>query len=328
MNNIFKPLAFLCLIFLMGCSQSHHQIQFYVWKSTPNLGEKEQAAFQKTGADKLYLRLFDVDKKNGKTEPTGILKKFDSKTLDANYIPVVFITNRVFYGLGASENRELVENTFQLIKNITAQYHIDFNEIQIDCDWTKTTKDAYFSFLKNLKTLSKKEVTCTLRLHQVKYKEKTGIPPVDKVYLMCYATSSPIKTEHGNSILNMAVLKDYLQNINTYPLDFDIALPLYSWAIVTNHIGRKKIINGISKADLNHEDFTFNSKNNYTAKRDVFLHGIYVNKGFGVKIEGISPELLRKCKHYLDKKIDKPYSIVYFHIDHKFTDRFTIKDLL
>lgn len=328
MIKLFKPLLFLCFIFLISCSQRQHQIQFYTWKSSPNLGQNEKEVFQNTRAHKLYLRLFDIDKKEGETQPAGILKSFFPELLKADYIPVVFITNRVFYGLDTSENKKLSQNIYNLIQKITAQYNIDFNEIQIDCDWTKSTKDAYFSFLKNLKKQTKKEITCTLRLHQVKYKGKTGVPPVDKVYLMCYATSSPIKTKEGNSILDINLLKNYLQNINDYPLRFDVALPLYSWAIVTNHIGRKKIINGISKSDLKEEDFTFISKNNYTVKRNLFLSGIYLNKGFRLKIEGVSPELLRTCKDYLNKKIVQSYDIVYFHLDHKFTDRFTIKDLL
>ena len=94
-----------------------------------------------------------------------------------------------------------------------------------------------------------------MRLHQVKDKQQTGIPKVNKVYLMCYATSSPLDNSNANSILEVNLLKNYLHNLQDYPLKMDIALPIYSWGIVTNHLGKKKLINALEEKDLQNRNF-------------------------------------------------------------------------
>lgn len=326
-----RILPFIGVFFLfLGCEnpvEQNRAVHFYVWKTTPNLTEKEERVFDQTKAKNLYVRLFDIVTDLGKPTPQAVLKEWKTELSTEAFIPVVFITNETFAEINPSAREELARNTFELIEEITGQYDLDYKEIQIDCDWTETTKEAYFSFLKDLKKISEKEVTSTLRLHQVKYRRFTGIPPVDKVYLMAYATSSPIAEQEVNSILDLELLKDYLESINSYPLEFDIALPLYSWAIVSNHLGRKKLINGIAEEDLSPEDFE-QKEGRFIAKKDLFLEGLYINEGFEVKIEGISPALLKETKTYLNQKVKKPFAVVYYHLDHRFTDRFTIKDLL
>ncbi|WP_449399704.1 hypothetical protein [Chryseobacterium wanjuense] len=75
----------------------------------------------------------------------------------------------------------MARNIHELIQKKASEYHLKTsNEIQIDCDWTAGIRDDYFKFLKELKKVSGKEITCTLRLHQVKDKNLTGIPPVEK----------------------------------------------------------------------------------------------------------------------------------------------------
>ena len=67
---------------------------------------------------------------------------------------------------------------------------------------------------------------------------------------MCYSTSSPLADTPENSILDVTTLKNYLSGIGEYPLKLDIALPIYSWGIVTNHLGKHKLINAVSEENL------------------------------------------------------------------------------
>jgi hypothetical protein len=152
-------------------------------------------------------------------------------------------------------------------------------------------------------------------------KEKTGVPPVDKGVLMCYATSQPTGKPDKNSILDIPLLKNYLQTVNDYPLDFDVALPLYSWGIVTNHLGKIKLINGLTAKEMEgNENFKKLSENQFEVAEDCFFREFYLNKGFKIKIENITPELLREAKTFLDKKIKNDYHIVYYHLDKPFLE--------
>ncbi|MFA7616730.1 MAG: hypothetical protein WBF83_05370 [Moheibacter sp.] len=316
--------------FFFGCKSEPraHPIQFYHWKSNADIGQTEVEYFNKLNSNRLYIRLFDVVQKDGRPEPTAMLQNFDSKKLNAAYIPTVYLINEVFYKLSASENQKLAENVFELIQKISKNYGIEnFDQIQIDCDWTESTRDSYFQFLKELKEISQKIIGSTLRLHQVKFSNKTGIPPADKVYLMCYATSSPIEEIEKNSILDLDLVKDYLKDIDRYPLKTDVALPIYSWAIVTNHLGKKKLINGVSKSDLDNENYKKLKDGYYRIESDTFLRGIYLNKGFEIKLETIPAELLKQTRNFLDSKIKSDFEIVYYHLDQMFLKRYTIDDL-
>jgi hypothetical protein len=191
-------------------------------------------------------------------------------------------------------------------------------EIQIDCDWTAGTKDDYFTFLKELERISGKEITCTLRLHQVKDKSQTGIPPVEKVYLMCYSTSSPLENSDKNSILDLNILKSYLSKIDEYPIKkIEVALPIYSWGIVTNYLGKHKLINALSEKDLENPNFKKISDIEIEIQKDGFYFGNYLNKGFRIKVEEISDEQLQEVINFLEKKINH-FNIVYYQLDSKF----------
>ncbi len=176
--------------------------------------------------------------------------------------------------------------------------------------------------------MSGKKISCTLRLHQIKDRDKTGIPPVSKGYLMCYATSSPKDKDVENSILDLNMLKSYTKNIESYSLPFAVALPIYSWGVVTNHLGNIKLINNIDISNITDKLLKKTGDSTYEVQDDFFLQGIYLNKGFTIRIESISPQLLKETRDYLDTKLKKDYEIVYYHLDKPFLENYTIEELI
>ena len=311
-----------------GESQTH-AISFYYWKRNVEFGDVEKNYFKKLDCRNLYIRFFDVDlEKNDFPTPKAKIALFNPKELKANYVPVVFITNRTFQDMKYRTPETLADDVYELIQKIVEKNNIpSIKEIQIDCDWTQSARYAFFTFLSALKDISGKQVTSTLRLHQVKDSEQMGVPPVDKAYLMCYATASPKNANAINSILDMKLLKAYTRNINKYPIKLDIALPLYSWGVVTNHRGEIRLINNVDISGMVPGYFKETGPNTYEALDDFFLQGIYLNKGFTLRIERIEPSLLNEAKTYLDGKIKGNYDIVYYHLDRPFIERFTIDEL-
>ena len=325
-----------CLVFaallLSACApQRTHDVDFYYWKSKCEIGETEREYFGQLESKRLFVRLFDVDMDGGVAVPVGQIQGFGKGQLPAEgtkVIPVVFITNETFLNYIDDEAvAKLAANVSNGVAYFMGKAELDFDEIQIDCDWTERTRRPYFHFLEKLAEQSGRNISCTLRLHQIRDREKTGVPPVGRGSLMCYATSNPQEGMTRNSILDMDLLKAYTTNINDYPLDFDVILPIYSWGIVTNHLGQVKLVNGLTEADLQTPMFERTGDNLYLLKEDGFLQGLYVNAGFTVKIETITPELLAEAKQYLDRQIDRDFPWVYFHLSHGFLNRFTIDEL-
>ena len=329
--SVFLLTLAMFLVFTACGSKRSHDVDFYYWKSKCGIGETEREYFRQLGSKRLFVRLFDVDVEGNRPVPVGQIQSFGKEQLPNDstvVIPVVFITNQTFWQfVDDGDLEQLAINVSRSIEHIMALAEVDYNEIQIDCDWTERTKRPYFSFLEKLAAQSQRNISCTLRLHQIRDKEKTGVPPVGRGSLMCYATSNPMEGDTRNSILDMELLKAYTGNINEYPLDFDVILPIYSWGIVTNHLGKVKLVNGLTEADLKPPMFEKTDDNLYLVKEDGFLQGLYVNSGFTIKIETITPELLAEAKQYLDHKIDRDFTLVYFHLSQGFLKRYTIENL-
>jgi len=319
----------MLLSLLFSCdSTKNHPIDFYYWRSNFELTQQEKNVVNELQVKNIYIRLFDVDKLENQPKPIGTIKNFSASELQVNYIPTVFITNRTFVGLNEDEVKRLASNVNKLISEIARSGNLkSYSEIQIDCDWTKSTRANYFAFLEELKTVSNKQLSATLRLHQVKFKEREGIPPLDKMVLMCYATENPNEVVDRNSILDLDLAKDYLHNLENYPIKLDVALPIYSWAIVTNTIGKVKLVNSFSEDDLVGKPVVNKGKGIYEVTDDFFVEKFYLSKGFKIKVENINPELLSDSKAFLDSKLKYDYSIIYYHLDDKFTQQYNLKDL-
>lgn len=325
-NPIYYIFVYLSLF---SCSKErNHPIDFYYWRSNFQVNESEKKVVQDLKVENIYIRFFDVDKTDIQPKPIGTIKNFNASVLNVNYIPTVFITNRTFQSLSSEEVKKLAANVNKLINEIAFACELkSFSEIQIDCDWTKSTKANYFLFLEELKKISDKKLSATLRLHQVKYKDKEGVPPINKMVLMCYATENPTEVEEKNSILDVEIAKNYLQNLEQYPIQLDVALPIYSWAIVTNHLGKVKLINSFSKDDLKDKPVIDKGNGIYEVTEDFFLEKFYLSKGFKIKVETISEDVLKETTSFLDSKLKNDYRIIYYHLDEKFTQNYNLKNL-
>lgn len=315
-----KIISVFILLFFFSCEKKgNHPYSFYYWKTRIKSTDTENKALEQSTSSDWYVRFFDVDKVNGKFQPVGIVTKDPSFNTSKDTVPVIFITTRTFLNIKEPEVRFLAESIHQLIeKKIKELGFKNTSEIQIDCDWTAGTKQDYFHFLKQLKIVSKKTITSTLRLHQVRDKKLMGTPPVEKVYLMCYSTSSPLENSDKNSILDVQLLKNYLSEIQHYPIkNIDVALPIYSWGIITNHLGKHKLINAISEKDLDNKDFEKISENEAIVREDGFFFGHFLNKGFRIKVELIPQEQLNEVTDFLDRKIHN-FNLIYYQLDERF----------
>lgn len=333
MNKLSILLA--CVATLFSCyacdkttfSTIPHDTNFYYWKRSIEINEVEKNYLDELKTETLYVRYFDViNNADNQIVPNAKALIPDSLRINQSVTPVVFIDNNVFYNQEI-DMEGLVNKMTYLIKEMNKYMGVKINEeIQIDCDWTPSTRDAYFNFLSTLKNTTQEKVSCTLRLHQIKDCQTTGIPPVDKGFLMCYATTSPKDDTTENSILDMNLLKNYTANIEKYPLDFDVILPLFSWGVVRNHKNQIKLINALNINDIQ-EYVEKIGENVYQVKEDFFYKGLYINKDFTIRVEMITPKLLGEAKIYLSSKLTKPYTLVYYHLDEDLLSAYSLEQL-
>lgn len=248
---------------------------------------EEKQRLKDVGATKLYVKFFEVEKNAG----MGIIPIAKSNLNTSYYpgedtlkvVPTVYLRNEVFSNTTRGELDSLAENVNFLIAKYKKENYSEgeeSGEYQMDCDWTPSTKYNYFYFLKKLKAISKKEISCTLRLYPYKYPDKMGVPPVDKVMLMCYNLINPLENHDKNSILDLKELSSYLNN-HDYPLHLDVALPLYSWMHVYQNNNFSEVIYTDTKAI---KSILRKEKNLwYEVKKDTVVNEFYLRAGDKVK---------------------------------------------
>lgn len=324
------------LILLSACQPTKPRTvtpAFYHWKTSLALGPSERAYLEAISCKKLYVKVLDVgrDPATGKIVPLSRLEISDTTGLASlEMIPTVFITNEVFKDISEDQLEwlaaQIPPHLFQLLKRTTAR------EVQFDCDWTPSTRAAYFSFLQKLKKQLPPEtrLSATIRLHQYKFPKDTGVPPVERGMLMFYNTGDIDEQKEVNSIFQPEAARKYLAGAPAhYPLPLDLALPLFSWTLVFRDDNFWKIIPEFPDDDLRDTirfDPTTNDSSRWKVRKGTFIAGHYLRPGDLLRRESISPELLRQAARLAaDMDLADDASIAFFHLDSAIIRRYPVQ---
>lgn len=331
---MFRCLLFLLLSagLLAGCREDDTPpaAAFYYWKTGFDMDSTQWAQIDRFAAGQpLFLRLFDVDYSAGfgGAIPVGEVSEasgFDGRPV----VPVVFITNRVFTQLNPAEVDSLAGKIAKKIGShlndlaqqawwlamahanasrrsrleasrdsfFTAWQHDNIPEIQLDCDWTASTRESYFRLLRAFKKqpLARGRVlSCTIRLHQYRDRATTGVPPVERGLLMCYNMASPGDTATRNAIFDLKIAETYLKNTKKYPLPLDVALPVFSWGAWFRDGEFRGLLSAWNSDTLGNAGcFTSLTQAHYQLRRDTVWGNNYLREGDIIRLDApAEPEL-------------------------------------
>lgn len=335
--SVMVPGFFLLLGCLAGCKQENkraHRVDpaFYYWKTNFRLGPYERKVLQETGTRTLYLRLFDVDwsAREQKALPVGMLESGPIES-SLQYIPVVYITQPCLSRLQEKDLPELADNISKLMAQLCDRYQLHPAELQIDCDWTRNTSDIYFRLLQQLKQqtfFAGKLLSCTIRLHQVKYTSANGIPPVDKGLLMVYNMGNLTRYGGHNSILDRNEASQYLKILGTYPLPLDVALPVYHWAALFDRQRFKGIVYNITQEQFGKDLLEPVEGHLYRIRKDNHTGGYAFKEGQEVRFEAPGINDLKHMATFIGNRIkDSTFRLAYFHLDSLSIQPYTAADL-
>lgn len=293
-------------------------IAFYHWKSTYNPDPSELELFRKAQVKKVYLRLFDVDweVKTHQAIPKALVR-FRQKPI-GSIVPVVFITNRTLLNQSSAGLPELAGHIAETIRRIGQQQRITFREVQFDCDWSTRTRDRYFRLLNLLTTQLRCPISATIRLHQIKYTDQTGIPPVSRGMLMLYNVADWKRADTRNSIYDADVANQYLSFVKTYPLPLDLVLPLFRWTVVYRNGRFLTFLNNVDRQMLVNRPFlsTQPDSTRFIANRDTSDFGFSIRRGDLFRTESVSPEILLAEKERVLRQIRNPsVTFALYHLD-------------
>ncbi len=328
--------AWLWLWILSACtSPAHDPVEpaFYHWQSRVELAAEESRLLDRLNASRLYLRCFDLkwDPAYQEVIPVGSAIFPDDLRVERDWVPTVFLTNDAVGRLDPAQldtlARRTVNRLFYLSGKVPGWRP---GEIQLDCDWTRQTREAYFRFLRLVKNYLPEDVqlSTTIRLHQYRYPRQTGVPPADRGMLMCYNVESLKNPAARNSILSLERVKPYFSQSPGYPLPLDLALPIYAWGVHYRDGELLGLINDLRPEDLRDTArFEQRKPGRYQIIKSTYLKGYYLYRGDELRIEEIQPALLDSVARWIAPRFSRPEYVTFYHLDTANTKYFTYDQL-
>lgn len=276
---------------LRDLTAQHRSI--YYWKTVFQTDSAELAFIKRHDIGCIYLRMFDVaPEKNYETGGYDIVPaattRFKSPIPEGiEIIPTTYIKLEALREMKGMESEMASLIVDRLLAMASYNHCGKIEEVQLDCDWTATTKEIYSNLCRSVRdTLHKKNIdlSITVRLHQL----RESAPPADRGVLMLYNTGTLKDFKTENSILDIADVKPYLRH-HRYPIPLDYAFPAYGWGI--------KFRNG-EFVQIVSENDTVTSPNEYIRK------------------ERPSAADIIAVKHLVEKKLGKPSrGNILYHLD-------------
>ena len=307
----------IMLFSLVSCKEKHIDEGFYYWRSVYQLDSVERKALD--NRKHIYLKVCDIVKEGWRdANPIAVVSWKDEPLPDVKYTPVVFIDQKVFTHYAGGELKYddckgLAEGVYSLVLSAWEYKKLPLDEIQIDCDWTNSTSTPYFVFLKILKEVSRKKISVTLRLDQVKNHSLTGVPPVDEGILMAYNMGNLSSLNAENSILSMDRLKLYIGSNTKYPLKCKLALPIFSWYLLYRGGAFKGIFRSMPEQFLA-ANFKLTGSNNYKCLKSCEFEERNFQANDIIRYESINKQKLQQAKKYILSNMKIEPEIIYFDL--------------
>lgn len=317
--TIIGLIAICSLPFLLQSNRV--EPSFYYWKTTFRLSHSEKQTLDEQNINRLYIRLFDIgwDKVANDPIPLGKFSFTNHDSFTGNVTPVVYITNSVFVNIKPANIESLAFKLYVQVLSMSKKANFSIDELQIDCDWTETTRSNYFLFLTKLSALAAHNgilLSATIRLHQVKYKHITGVPPVNRGMLMFYNLGDLNSKVVHNSIYNQKDASKYVAYLRSYPLPLDVALPIFTWAVQSRDGKIVQLLSSYNHTDFKKLGFVPLDSTYYKATASFFYRGIYFKEHDIIEIESITPQLALEAANMLASNLSKTKrSVVLFSLD-------------
>lgn len=234
MRHFYTFFILISVIFCLSCNNNVEDDKdivnsAYYWTTVFSLSQEKRDFISQNNIKRLYIRFFDVvvDEQE-RLMHNATIQFQDSVPEDIEVVPTIFITNECMNLNTDSLPDRVVRRTRQMCKT----HHIDnVKELQIDCDWTKTTQQRMFELVKKTKEILNKQgwkLSVTVRLHQL----QTQLPEADRGVLMVYNTGDVADPKCSNPILNFEDVTPYLKYLKDCKMKLSAAYPIYDWNVL------------------------------------------------------------------------------------------------
>ena len=201
----------------------------YYWSTTLSMDSVKTAFMRNYDISRMYIRYFDVvADQSGRAVPNATLKFATDVPQGIDIVPTVFVMPECLRQDRSRLASLIVKRVVQM--NETNDVY-NVKEIQIDCDWTQSTRQLYAEFMQAMMRECHSrhlKLSSTIRLHQLAQTP----PPADRGVLMMYNTGDATDIRCHKPILDMHDAAPYLPRLNDYKLKLSTAYPIFTWRIL------------------------------------------------------------------------------------------------
>lgn len=305
------------LLLLMGCSREQPIVKrgACYWKTRITWSADDSRRAQALGVTRIYCRYFDVawvDSAARPVAPVQGLAQFDSSL---EIIPSVYITLAALQAVPSDSLPSLAQRIVAMVRRMHAPGMRVSQELLIDCDWTAQTRDKYFQLLQEIGKVHGQTLSATIRLHQILFSAKMGVPPVQRGMLMFYNMGHPGKTGPRNSIIDPELVRAYTKTLHDYALPLDYAFPTFSWGVLFRKdemIGllRDLNINDLrSSVLLEHDEGRF-----WNVKRSGAFMGVHLRSGDRIRLDDSEPATVHEVAQLVAQRAryDSTTTVLFF----------------
>lgn len=201
----------------------------YYWSTTLNMDSVKTAFMRNYDISRMYIRYFDVvADQSGMAVPNATLKFATAVPQGIDIVPTVFVMPECLRQDRSQLAALIVKRVVQM--NETNDVY-NVKEVQIDCDWTQSTRRLYAEFMQAMLSECHSrhlKLSSTIRLHQLAQTP----PPADRGVLMMYNTGDATDIRCHKPILDMHDAAPYLSRLKDYKLTLSTAYPIFAWRIL------------------------------------------------------------------------------------------------
>ena len=235
LKRIIFPVAIATItILLASCSGRHDSgttRSIYYWSTAFAVDSAKRTFLSEHNISRIYVRYFDVvaSPEGGFPHPNATIR-IDSvpASLEQEIVPVVFVMPDAL----DCDRQQLASMILSRVKQMSETHGMgQLKELQIDCDWTTSTRQRFFDLMAHLKQLTETEgitLSSTIRLHQL----AGDPPPADRGVLMVYNTGDMRDLSKEKPILDPNDVKPYIRYLKKFKLPLATAYPIYRWELL------------------------------------------------------------------------------------------------
>ncbi len=216
--------ALLCLLLCFpacGGGDGREAVRsVYYWQTVFRLDSAQTDFLRRHKVTRMYLRYFDV----ADGRPNATLAFAQSVPEGLEVVPTVFVMPGTLRG----DVRWYAEHIVRRVAQMNEVNGVrGVREVQIDCDWTRSTRRAFTAFMEAVRAAARRrgwDTSVTIRLHQL----SQDPPPADRGVLMLYNTGDLRDPACRKPILDPADVQPYLRSLGGYALPLAEVYPAFA----------------------------------------------------------------------------------------------------